>query len=353
MKPLRILHVANRAEHTLGKRYYAFQYKINNGFVRNGHNVYWFSDRDVAKNSGIIKSRKFGKGICNKKFIEFCKNFRPDVLALSHADTITNESIELVKSIIPSVKVLQYNIDALFTESNVVSLKRRVGVVDCTFMTTAGKALNLVGAKNAPACFIPNLVDKSIDINRNFEKISFDYDMFLMARRSSWIDPHSLRALAFQSLETDFPDNSVFMTEGLWGADLVDCLGRSKIGLNFNQMPPGQIPGDGSALYMASSDRVCLCLGNGLLTFSDAAFSLAALYGENCIIDVESYDEFVDKAKYFLRNDSERIKIAKKGHDYIHAEHNEVLVTKYMIETLYDIKNTYNYCWPVDKFTNS
>lgn len=60
MKPLRILHVANRAEKSLGARYYAPQYKFNNGFVRNGHDVLWFSDRDIARAASVFRSQKGG-----------------------------------------------------------------------------------------------------------------------------------------------------------------------------------------------------------------------------------------------------------------------------------------------------
>jgi len=43
---MQILLVANGNYKHLGARYYEPQKKLYNGLVRNGHNVYFFSDRD-------------------------------------------------------------------------------------------------------------------------------------------------------------------------------------------------------------------------------------------------------------------------------------------------------------------
>lgn len=348
---MKILHVANRAEQRFwGGRYYSLQYKINNGFVRNGHNVYWFSDRDTAKTASIIPARSFGAKKCNKKFIELCRNFKPDVIALSHADIIYPETVAQIKAELQGVRIFQYNIDGLYTESNIDKILKKAGVVDHTFMTTAGSALKQVSSSCNPASFIPNPVDASIDVHRNWEKTVFDHDLFFIAARSKWIDPQSMRALALDKLPGDLPDARVFISAGLWGDAFVSEIGRARMALNFNQFPSGQVVGPGGNLYMCTSDRISLCLGNGLLTFTDRKNSLAELYGEDTLVEVSSYDEFRDKVTYYLANDSERTRIARRGHEVAHSEFNEKLVVNYMLETVLGADFTHDYRWPTEKY---
>ena len=74
MRPLKIIHVANRAERYKGARSYGLPYRINNGLVRDGHHVCWFSDRDMARYLAPLPTRKLGVGKCNRALLEFCRN---------------------------------------------------------------------------------------------------------------------------------------------------------------------------------------------------------------------------------------------------------------------------------------
>ena len=351
MKPKKILHVTNRAERYDGKKFYNLPFKMNHGFVRNGHNVYWFSDRDVAKTASLIPSSKFGRAACNKKFIELCKWFRPDVLALCHANILTVETLETVGKMLPGLRVFQYNIDGLYIESNVRYIQSKSHFVKYTFMTSAGSALNEVGTPDAPACFIPNPVDASIDIYRNWELTDFHYDLLFVGKRSDWIDPESLRALAFKLLPDDPSGLRVLMSNSLWGSEMMAAIGASRMAVCFNQVPPGEQKGDGGKLYLSSSDRISSCMGNGLLAFTDKSFALAELYGSDALVEVASYDDFREQALFYVANDAARIEVAKKGYEISHREFNEKLVTRYMLERVFEEKLTHPYAWPVDLYT--
>ena len=58
MKSLKIVHCANFSESKLGQVFYSIDRKITNGLIRNGHFVYDFSYREVAKNSTFLKRKK-------------------------------------------------------------------------------------------------------------------------------------------------------------------------------------------------------------------------------------------------------------------------------------------------------
>lgn len=351
MLPKKILHVANKAERLLGRRYYSLQYKINNGFIRNGHNVLWFSDRDTAKTSSVIPARSFGRRACNKKFVETCLNFKPEVIVFSHADLILPETVRQVKESLKDVRIFQYNIDGLYTQKNVESILSKRDLVEYTFMTTAGEALRQVSNAKSKACFMPNPVDSSIDIYRNWEKTEFDYDLFFVGGQiAPWLDPESMRALAIEHMPDDPPNTRVFMSTSTWGDDFMSTVGRTKMALNFNKIPSGQTPGPGGNLYMCSSDRISLCMGNGLLAFSDSRCSLSDLYGTDALVEVCDYDEFKDKYAYYSSHDTERIKIAKRGYELAHAEFNERLVTQYFLETVFGETYSYPYSWPTEQY---
>lgn len=54
---MKILHVSHQQMKHLGARNYFLPVKINNGFIRNNHDVYWFSERDVARCSSWLHTQ--------------------------------------------------------------------------------------------------------------------------------------------------------------------------------------------------------------------------------------------------------------------------------------------------------
>lgn len=55
---MRILHVSHQQMKHLGARNYFLPVRINNGFIRNNHDVYWFSDRDVARHYSLLRTQR-------------------------------------------------------------------------------------------------------------------------------------------------------------------------------------------------------------------------------------------------------------------------------------------------------
>ena len=52
---MKILHISNFVQKHDGRLYWNHCFKINNGFIRSGHNVLSFSDRDVGRQDLINK----------------------------------------------------------------------------------------------------------------------------------------------------------------------------------------------------------------------------------------------------------------------------------------------------------
>lgn len=342
-KSLRILHIANRAEKHWGKKYYSFPYKMNNGLIRNGHCVYWFSDRDISRSLAIIPSRQLGVGRCNKKLLEVCKNFRPDVVVFGHAEVIRNETFAAIKSRYGSI-IVQYDIDLLHAD-NIEKLTRGNGIVDFNFVTTGGAVLGQLAKKGTRYAYIPNPVDRSIDCLENCRQPNLPTDVFFAGQTSHMVDDTDLRSRISQ-LPNDLPHVNFGMYNGVWGQAYMQLLGQAKIGLSISVGLKHAGDGVGSSHYLYSSDRISQYLGNGLLTFVEKRFRLSDVYGPNCLVEVEGYDELKEKLEYFMQHDDMRMKQAAASWQLVHEEFNERLVAQYMLEVATGTALSRPYSWP-------
>lgn len=352
---MKILHVSHQHLKYLGARNYLLPVRINNGFIRNNHEVFWFSDRDVARSSNIFLNRKMGVGASNRKLLVVCRNFRPDVIALCSADVIHADTLAEARKLLPNVAIFQYYIDPLFLESNLRNAVSKAEVLDRSFVTTAGAVLSKVAGSRSKAAFVPNPVDASIDTHRCHERTELGLDVFFAGHASKWQRPDDLRARARELIQARLPAvKAGFYGHApgttLFGAAFMDALGQSKIGLNFSQCTESARSGPGGELYLYSSDRIGLYQGNGLLVFSTAAFGLAELYGADTLVEVDGEDDFIDKLRHYLANDAERQRIAARGHALGHAEFNERLVSQYMLEATLGLPFSHAYRWPTEAF---
>lgn len=352
---MRILHVSHQHLKYLGARNYFFPVRINNGFIRNHHEVFWFSDRDVARCFNPFGTRKLGVGASNRKLLEVCRNFQPDLIALSSADVIKSETLSQARRLLPNVRILQYFIDPLFIPHNVQHARSKAEVVDWTFVTTAGPVLSGLAGARSRVAFIPNPVDPSIDTHRCHEQVDQPYDVFFAGHAHKSLDRQDLRARAYDLIVQNLPEvRCAFFGEGhnasLFGAPFVHALGQAKIGLNFSQRAAHARPGPGGELYLYSSDRIGIYQGNGLLVFSTKPFGLAELYGHDALVEVDGPDDFIDKLKYYLDDDSERQRLAGAGYALAHREFNERLVSQYMLEVTLGMEKSHPYRWPQESY---
>ena len=86
-KSLRILHVTNFNERHDGRLFFNTGRRLNNGFIRLGHSVLEFSDRDIVKHYKTIQDYTGAKTL-NQKLINTVYNYKPDLLIFGHADLI-------------------------------------------------------------------------------------------------------------------------------------------------------------------------------------------------------------------------------------------------------------------------
>ena len=147
-KNLRILHITNFNERLDGRLFFNTGRRINNGFIRQGHSVLGYSDRDIQKYYKSFNDIK-GAKILNDKLKKTCYNYKPDLIVLGHADLISKNQILELKEDYPNTRFCQWFLDPLNKngpdyERNKNRILDKIDAVDSTFLTTSPDVLNFL-----------------------------------------------------------------------------------------------------------------------------------------------------------------------------------------------------------------
>ena len=106
---LKILHITNFNQRFNGRLHYNTGGRINNGFIRLGHNVLTLSDRDIINKSKNIADYS-GKKTLQKTIIDVYGNFNADCIILGHADSVSTETLDHLKNFILQLELEETNI---------------------------------------------------------------------------------------------------------------------------------------------------------------------------------------------------------------------------------------------------
>ncbi len=356
-----ILFVADGNLKQRGARYHFTYRRLVNGFIRNGHNVYFLSDTDTARAGNIFRSSRLGWRHCNNVFIDTCNNFKPELIVLGKADTIQPESLRTIKSFLPHVKIVQYNVDALFSRHNINMLKRNLSYMDATFVTTAGSILKCLSHPNGDVSFMPNPVDKSIDYPRCHERSDQKHDVFWSmrqiekARTNEENQRIEIPIFLENSGKVNIDYHGMNGKPELWNAAYYQAIENARMGLNLSHSYLGRDnvhdKTTDDELYLYSSDRISHYMGSGLLTLSTRDNKLEELFEKDKeIVFFSSKEELLEKVIYYKNHDEERRKIAQCGWEKSYRCFNERLVAKYMLEVAFRLPLSEDYAWPTETY---
>ena len=333
--PLRIVHCAHFSESKFGAVYYAMDRKLSNGLIRNGHFVYDFSYREVAKNSTFFKSKKFGVKKANAALLETLKNIEPDLLLLGHSELINIETLQEAKKRYPKMKIAMWWVDWIY---NLNSIVEKITLLDHFFITSDPTLLNLPASNTSlqkKCSYLPNFCDASIDTYKAFESQNYKYDVIFIGRADKEREPfiHFLK------------ENFSHLKLGLFGltkdaiitgSTYLKTIGASKIGINYSR---------DNSMSMYSSDRIIHLMANGTLVFSPKIPNLDSIISNQDIIYFDNDKECKDKINYYLEHEAERKHIAAQGYHKAHTLFNEKRVTKFMLESVYNTAYSEAYEW--------
>lgn len=341
-KNLKILYITNFNERFDGRLHYNTGKRIYNGLIKLGHNVFPISDRDIVSNYKSLVDPT-GKNILNSKIIESCKNFNPDTIIMGHADSVKKETLDYLKNKNKNLKICQWFLDPITKFGpDYVNNKNRLlkceKFIDASFITTDPKSIDF-NLNNS--YFIPNPVDESFEILKNYEENPKNDLFFAMSHgvhrgtlKRGMIDDREklLNKLFNKNKQIKFDFYGYGNKQPVWGDNFIKVLSNSKMGLNLSR---------GKPIKYYSSDRLAQLMGNGLLTFIDEKTCYSDFFTNKEIVTYKNYDDLIEKLYKYKRNDKERKLIAKNGKIKYLKYFNSTLVAEFMINKIYNIKKKY------------
>jgi hypothetical protein len=315
--------------------HHSVEIKLSNGLIRLGHLVLNFSDRDVARGKSWTGSRKFGRRAVNTALIDFCLNHQPDVLLLGHADMIASETVAVIKDKIKHIRIGQWNVDPLFELDNVKRIKSKLDVVDATFITTAGTALEDMRDGGYSMSFMPNPADVSIERGRVDLLRNPAFDLFYGCGHPSrpprqicgdlW-DMNNFISM----MRTRLPQLKIKLA-GLGGephlisASYQNVLASSAIGLNVSRRPD---------FYLYSSDRIAQLAGNGCVVAMERSVGYCDYFGEDEMLFFSDVNELIGKLDRLNIERDVRMRMATAGRKRYLDMFNEQKVATHILAVL-------------------
>ena len=327
-----------------GKRNSYSGRKFSNGIIRANHNLYEFSDRDTVRYEAPFAIRPLGIKRMNRKFLETCENFRPDFLLIGHCDLISNETLAEVRKILPSVKISQWFLDALWIERNISRLKARMYHLDSIFITTGGEHLRMFCTGKNKVCFIPNPCDTSIEISDNSTKDNLNIDLLFCGVGSKSDNRYKmLRELDYAIGETlNFQSYGIYGKPPIWGSQYEDLLPHVKMALNLNRE---------EGWFMYSSDRISQLMGNGILSFLSDENGMRKLFSDDEAVFFKNHEDLEKKIMYFHHNDDLRKTISAAGRKLYHEQFSAMNIINFIIETTFNMPYSFEYSWSSEVYS--
>jgi len=338
---MRILYVGNSQGFSYPEKFYFTPEKLIHGFIRLGHHVYGFNDRDFARYSNVLRSQNFGRKAMNAQLVHVCKQYEPHMIVLGHCKNVTNETLAEIRTVLPGVRMLYQNVDPLNSPANVAEIHQRVGQVEAIFVTTAGDGLAQFSHPKTKVSFMPNPVDPAVETMCAFENADADIDFLFLG--SALRDQHDHRAITMQYLRESQGDLKFYIAgidnaaDKVFGAQFYQLLNRCKTGLCMNKTED---------YYLYASGRMSQYMASGLLAFIPKGPQFEDILGDDAFVTTEGDEDLLDKIRFYAGNDAERKRIAQNGYIKIRDYFDVEKVCQYMIETVFDQPLSQDYKWP-------
>lgn len=341
---LKIIHITNFNNRFNGRLHYNTSKRLNNGFIRLGHNVLTISDRDVISTNRTLSDLN-GIIALQKTIINNVKNFAPDLIVMGHADSISIETLEYIKS--KNIKCCQWFLDPIGIKTpdydkNRKRILDKIEYMDATFLTTDPNELNLT-LNNTH--FIPNPCDESFETLCNYKKKCRNDLFFAMSHgvhrgklKDGKIDGREifLKRLVKKNKNIIFDIYGMDNIEPVWGENFVKAISNSSMGLNLSRGMP-------TKYY--SSDRIVQLIGNGLLTFIDRKTHLNDFFSDNEIVFYDNLDDLSYKLNKYKKDVKKRNLIAKNGKNKYIKYFNSMTVCQFIINKTLEHNSKNKFLW--------
>lgn len=300
--------------------YYAFDKKILNGLIRAGHNVIHFRDREESR-IAHTKVLAIGKTRANLSLIEIAEHFRPEMIALFHADVVTNETLTTLRAAHPGCLVVNVDCDALVDGHVMTRMRARGPVCDLSFVTTAGPSLATLRAAGVPARYIPNPTDASME----------DVDAYAADEKNAdlvYMSSYARKAAQWRFLDAVVaaaPELTIVRygidKQRLLGRAYFEALKRARAALNWGKY--NDVP-----LY--SSDRIGQLFGAGVCVAMPRGSGFGRFLGEDDALFFDGAEDLAARLRRAIADESWRA-IGRAGQTRYRTLFNERRIAEFLV----------------------
>lgn len=173
---MKILHIANFGFNKQGAHFYCTDRKISAGLIENGHFVYDFSFRDMARMGTIFKTKKLGANWANKEILKIVENIEPDLVLVGHSDLMSPLVLKEIKQRYPKTKIAFWYVDPLYLQQKLGFVHAFSPYLDAIFCTTGGEYLQQLKQPHLKAAYMPNIGHHNVECLKQFEQTVFDQE---------------------------------------------------------------------------------------------------------------------------------------------------------------------------------
>ena len=344
--PIKILHITNFNHRFNGRLHYNTGKRLQNGFIRLGHNVLALSDRDIVNKNKTIRDYT-GKKNLQLSIIETYKHFKADCIVLGHADMVDNDTLSLLKNSNKGLKICQWFLDPLSRhgpdyDKNKKRITHKKESVDATFLTTDPDSINF---KVDNSFFIPNPCDRSFETLKNYENDCQNDIFFAMSHgvhrgilKKGKNDDRELyiNKLIKNNKDISFDIYGMNNVAPIWGDNFINKISNSSMGLNLSR---------GKPIKYYSSDRLSQLIGNGLLTFVDSKAGFEDFIPADKIIYYKDINDLSYKLNKYKKDYKQRKKISKSGRDFYLKYFNSTIVADFILSKTLGYKSKNSFLW--------
>ena len=345
---LRILHVTNFNERLDGRLFFNTGRRINNGFIRLGHSVLGFSDRDIVKYYKSYKDFTGGTTL-NEKLRKTCYNYKPDMIVMGHSDLISAQQLGQLKNDYPNIKIAQWFLDPLNKngpdfERNKKRIMDKSEYIDTNFITTSPQVLKFL-PKNTKNYFIPNPVDNSFETLNNFSKpcnvdvfFALSHGVHRGVLKYGKADDRNyfLKQLMAKTQNVKFDIYGIDKKQPIWADHYFKVISNAKMGLNLSR---------GEPLKYYSSDRIVQIIGNGLVALIDRKTQYSDFFTENEMVFYKDLGDLSSKIIKIANDEKLRKKIGQNGKAKYFKYFNSTIIADFIINKTFETNLKKKYFW--------
>jgi glycosyltransferase involved in cell wall biosynthesis len=344
----RILHITNFNERLDGRLFFNTGRRINNGFIRLGHSVLGFSDRDIVKYYKSFNDISGGKTL-NEKLKNTCFNYKPDIIVMGHSDLISSQQLGELKDDYPNVKIAQWFLDPLNKDGpDYERNKRRIldksDHIDANFITTSPNVIKFLPSKTKNF-FIPNPVDSSFETLNNFNN-NCNVDVFFALShgvhrgilKSGKKDDRNyfLKQLQNKTENVKFDIYGLDNKQPIWADHYFKVISNAKMGLNLSR---------GEPIKYYSSDRIAQIIGNGLVTLIDEKTKYQDFFTNKEMLFYKSTNDLSESIIRIANDEKLRRSIGRAGKEKYFKYFNSDIVAEFIINKTFEINKEKKYFW--------